>query len=248
MVAPKSLIEAPLISQTPCESEASRSNSPQAAHTAAGDDVGSVLLLNGAVAHPWARGYLIGMALLFLAFVLLPFAELYGLIQIGKVIGAWYTLLMVIAVGFVGAALAKHEGLRVIRAWQDSMREGRLPEEGVLGGVLVFVGGLLLITPGVLTDVFGLFLLFPVTRKLVSRALRRYLEQKLRQGAIQVRTVGFPGAGGFPGADGFPGAGGFGGARGAGRPGPRPYGPGDVINTEGEEVPPESKPSARLNS
>jgi UPF0716 protein FxsA len=174
------------------------------------------------------------MPLLFLAFVLLPFAELYVLIQIGHVIGALPTLLMVVLVGFVGAALAKREGLKVFRAWQDSMRQGRVPEEGVLGGLLVFVGGLLLITPGVLSDVLGLFLLLPFTRKLASRALRSYFERKIRAGTITVRGAGL---GGFPG--GFP-EGGFPQA-GFSQERPRrsrnPYGPGEVINTDGEEVP-----------
>jgi UPF0716 protein FxsA len=168
------------------------------------------------------------MGLLFLAFVLIPFAELYVLIQIGHVFGALNTLLMVIAVGFVGAALAKREGLRVIAAWQDAMRQGRIPEEGVLGGVLVFVGGLFLILPGVISDVIGVLLLLPFTRKLVSRALRSYLERKLRTGAITVQGVGIPGfqPGGFQ----------PGGGPGEARPRPYGYGSGDVINTEGEEV------------
>jgi UPF0716 protein FxsA len=164
----------------------------------------------------------VGMPFLFLAFVLIPFAELYLLIQIGEVIGAWYTLLMVLVVGFVGAALAKREGLRVLRAWRDAMQQGRLPEEGVLGGLLVFAGGLFLVTPGVLTDVIGLVLLLPYTRKVAAKLLRGYLEQKLAQGTIRVHSYGFPGA--------------------------PPRGPargttvgsrrvtGDVINTEGEEV------------
>jgi UPF0716 protein FxsA len=177
------------------------------------------------------------MPLLFLAFVLIPFVELYVLIQIGHVIGAWPTLLMVLVVGFVGAALAKREGVRVLRAWQDAMRQGRVPEEGVLGGVLVFVGGLLLITPGVLTDVFGLFLLLPFTRRLASRALRSYFERKIREGSITVvgRGLGGFAHGGFP-QGGFP-QGGF--PQDRPRSSRNPYGPGDVINTEGEEVPPD---------
>lgn len=158
------------------------------------------------------------MGPLFLAFVLLPFIELYLLIRIGKVIGAVYTILGIIVVGIVGAYLAKREGLKVLRAWQDALREGRMPEEGLLGSALIVLGGLLLITPGVLSDVAGLALLLPWTRRALIPLVRRAFERRVAQGTLHVQTHGFHVHG--PGPFGSSGA---------------PRRP-EVIDTEGEEV------------
>jgi UPF0716 protein FxsA len=164
------------------------------------------------------------MGFLFLLFVLVPFAELYILIRIGKVIGAWYTLLGVIAVGLCGAYLAKQQGLRVFRQWQGALAEGRLPEEGMLGGVLVLLGSVLLITPGILTDVVGLALLLPWTRRALAPIVRRAIERRMQAGTIRVETYGA----------GF-------GAR-----APRSHD--GVIDTEGEDVTPESREGRKLDA
>jgi UPF0716 protein FxsA len=153
---------------------------------------------------------------LFLAFIVLPFAELFILIRIGKVIGAWYTLLGVIVVGFIGAYLAKQQGLRVIRQWQESLAQGRLPEEGIVGGILVLVGCLLLITPGIISDFVGLALLLPFTRRLIVPALKRALERRIQNGTIRVQTMGMP----FGGTPRSPGG----------------RSPDGVIDTEGVDV------------
>ncbi|MEM9863028.1 MAG: FxsA family protein, partial [Myxococcota bacterium] len=90
---------------------------------------------------------------------------------------------------------------------------GRVPKDGVLDGVLLLVGGIFLVTPGVLTDVVGLSLLIPPIRRIISATIRRRTEAAVAQGRVQVFHGGFPGAGfpggGFPGGfpgDGFPGA------------------------------------------
>lgn len=162
------------------------------------------------------------MPLLFLAFTLLPFVELFLLIRIGRVIGAGSTIAFVIAMGILGAALAKTQGKRVLDEWRDALAAGRVPEEGVLGGVLVLVGGLLLITPGVLTDVMGLFCLLPPTRRAIARALSHYLARRASVGRVEVHQYGFQ----WPPA----------------APAPHANGPrdsalrGEVIDTEGEEI------------
>ena len=153
------------------------------------------------------------VALLFLLFTLVPFVELYLLIRIGQVAGAWNTLLFVIAMGLIGAALAKSQGRRVLAEWSLATSQGHMPEEGVLGGMLVLVGGLLLITPGVVTDLVGLLLLLPWTRRPIARGLRNHFEGKIQRGQVRVEQYGFA----WP----------------PGRNQPRP----DVIDTEGEELP-----------
>jgi len=137
---------------------------------------------------------------LFLLFTLVPLLDLWVLLAIGRAIGFWPTVALVLGTGLTGAWLAKSEGLRVIRAWQHALEEGRVPDEGVLSGVLVIVGGVLLVTPGVITDAVGLALLFPPTRRLAAAGLRRYLARAVRTGRIRVVTLGHtPGTGSEPG-------------------------------------------------
>lgn len=132
--------------------------------------------------------------LLFL-FTVVPLVELYLLLYLGTVVGFWPTVGIVAFTGVVGAGLAKHEGLRVWRKWQESLAGGAVPEDGVVGGLLVLIGGVLLVTPGVLTDLTGFLLLIPPTRKVIADVVRRRLERGVENGSVQV--MGF---GGFPGA------------------------------------------------
>jgi UPF0716 protein FxsA len=136
---------------------------------------------------------------LLLAFTVVPFIELYLLLAIGWEVGFLPTLAMVLVTGLVGAWLARREGGRVLRSWRESMARGQVPEEGIVSGALVLVGGALLVAPGVFTDVVGLLLLIPPTRRFVAARLRKSLERKVRDGSVRVTTVGF---GGFGGAQG----------------------------------------------
>jgi UPF0716 protein FxsA len=125
---------------------------------------------------------------LFLAFTVIPLVELYLLLAMGRQFGFWPTLGSVLLTGLLGTVLARREGVRVLREWQRSLSQGRVPEEGILGGVLVLVGGVLLVAPGVLTDVTGLLLLFPPTRRLVAAGVRRMLERRVASGRLRVTT------------------------------------------------------------
>lgn len=119
---------------------------------------------------------------LFLLFTLVPLAELFLLLRIGALIGLAPTLLLVIATGFAGAWLARHEGLRSWGAVQSELAAGRLPAEELLHSLLILVAGVVLVTPGVLTDLAGLLLLVrPLRSSLIGR-LRRDLEQRVASG------------------------------------------------------------------
>jgi UPF0716 protein FxsA len=95
-----------------------------------------------------------------------------------------------VGTGLLGAALARHEGARVLRSWQESMARMQVPEEGVLSGALVLLGAVLLITPGVLTDVAGLTLLFPPTRRLFAARLRHWAERRLQIHTVHAFSAG----------------------------------------------------------
>jgi UPF0716 protein FxsA len=126
---------------------------------------------------------------LFLLFTIVPIVETWLLVVLGRAMGFWPTVALILLSGMVGAWLAKHEGLRVLRRWQESLAAGRVPEEGVLSAVLVLAGGVLLIAPGVLTDVTGLVLLFPPTRRIIAGWVRRFVERRIERGTIRVVTV-----------------------------------------------------------
>lgn len=135
--------------------------------------------------------------LLFL-FTVVPFVELYLLLWVSEQIGFGETVLVVVTTGMIGAALAKAEGLRVMRRWQTSLAEGRVPEEGVVHGAIVLVGGVLLVTPGVLTDIVGLLLLIPPTRRWIAYAVKMRLAKRFRESGVHV--VGFRASEPDPGA------------------------------------------------
>lgn len=133
------------------------------------------------------------LAWLFILFVVMPVVELWLLITIGRSVGALPTVLLVVGTGALGAALARHEGRRVFEGWRRAAKEGRLPEEGVLESALILAGGVLLLTPGVISDLTGLALLFRPTRRVFAGLLRRKLEAKLADGSIRVQGFGFGG-------------------------------------------------------
>lgn len=114
-----------------------------------------------------------------LLFIVVPVAEIYLLIQIGQAIGAWWTVLLLIADGFLGSFLVKREGGRAWQALQDALRESRMPARELADGALILIGGTLLLTPGFITDFVGLFCIVPVTRPLARRALTRVITRRL---------------------------------------------------------------------
>jgi UPF0716 protein FxsA len=113
------------------------------------------------------------MGLLVLLFLAVPIVELYVIIQVGQAIGALETIGLLVVISVVGAWLAKREGLGVWRRIQAQLDAGRVPGADVLDAFLILLAGALLLTPGFLTDVLAILLLFPPTRALVRRALRR---------------------------------------------------------------------------
>lgn len=127
---------------------------------------------------------------LFLLFTLVPVAEIALLLRVGELVGGLPTVALVILTGLLGAALAKHEGLRVISDWQGALAEGRMPSEGVASGLLVLVGGVLLVTPGLLTDVVGFSLLIPQTRRVAERWLKAFVARRIAAAQVELAATG----------------------------------------------------------
>ena len=117
-----------------------------------------------------------------LLFVVLPVLEIYLLIQVGQVIGAWWTVLLLIADGFLGAWLMKREGTKAWRALREAVDERRMPAHELADGALILVGGTLLLTPGVVSDIAGFVCVLPFTRPGVRSGLTRVLTRKFLSG------------------------------------------------------------------
>jgi UPF0716 protein FxsA len=118
------------------------------------------------------------MLILVLLFIVVPIAELYVIIQVGEAIGVLPTLAILIADALLGSLLLRHQGRAAWRRFNTAIAEGRFPGREAADGVMVAVGGTLLLTPGFITDVFGLLLLLPPTRALVRAGLFRYLRRR----------------------------------------------------------------------
>ena len=114
-----------------------------------------------------------------LLFVVVPVVEIYLLIQVGQVIGPWWTVLLLIASGVAGSYLVKREGGRAWRALQQALAEHRMPAKELADGALILIGGTLLLTPGFLSDLVGAFLILPFTRPVARRLLTRGVTRKL---------------------------------------------------------------------
>ena len=113
---------------------------------------------------------------LFLAFTIIPIIEIYLLIEIGSMFGALTAVTLVILTGFLGAFLARMQGLQTLYRIQESLREGKMPSGELLDALLIVIAGLVLLTPGFLTDSAGFLLLIPATRNLIKYWLRRQIE------------------------------------------------------------------------
>jgi UPF0716 protein FxsA len=126
---------------------------------------------------------------LFFLFVILPLLELYILMKLGAIFGVGKTFLFVIGTGILGGFLAKWAGLKVLFKVQEELEQGRFPAEQLIDGFLIFVAGVLLILPGVITDVVGIFILFPLTRTLCKQWLVRKFTRMMKQGHTSFKYI-----------------------------------------------------------
>jgi UPF0716 protein FxsA len=125
--------------------------------------------------------------LLIVLFIVVPIAELAVIIQVGQLIGVWWTIALLLADSVLGAMLMRSQGRAAWRRFNAAVAEGRAPTREVLDGVLVIFGGALLLTPGFITDVFGLLFLIPPTRVLVRRLI-------VRRATLRVMAAARPGS------------------------------------------------------
>ncbi len=128
---------------------------------------------------------------LFLLFTLIPAAEIYLLFRVGALFGAAHTFLLIVATGIVGASLARREGFSLLQRLAQEAEAGFPTGDSVVEGLLILGGGLLLLTPGILTDAFGLACVAPWTRRPLARILKSWLmaHATFENGSIHVGNL-----------------------------------------------------------
>ncbi|HWI42440.1 MAG TPA: FxsA family protein [Nocardioides sp.] len=134
-------------------------------------------------------------ALLFVAFIVVPILEILVLIQVGHVIGPWWTILLLVLDSLLGSWLIKREGRRAWAALREQLQTGRMPHRELADGALIVLGGALMLSPGFVTDVFGIVLILPVTRPVFRRLLASYAVDQVASRVTRTTDPG-PSAGG----------------------------------------------------
>lgn len=119
-------------------------------------------------------------------FIVAPACEIGVLLLSGKTIGVLPTVLLIILTGFVGAYLAKKQGIQAVRNLQKEIQYGRIPSNAILDAMAIFVGGIMLLTPGFISDIVGLFLLFPITRNWIKPFLIQFIKKWIDKHTIHI--------------------------------------------------------------
>lgn len=120
--------------------------------------------------------------ILTLLFIIVPAIEIFLLIQVGQVIGGWWTFFLIIAISLFGAYLLKVQGRQTLMQIRQELSMGMMPSESLLDGACLLVGGTLLLTPGFFTDVVGIFLLLPGLREISKRLIKLWLMKLIKNG------------------------------------------------------------------
>lgn len=123
---------------------------------------------------------------LFLLFTLIPIIELFLLIQLSSFLGPLSTIILVISTGFAGASLARLQGMQTIVRIQENYKQGVMPGDEIIDAFLILVAGIVLITPGLLTDISGILLLLPKTRQSFKKFIKREFEKRVQNGSVTI--------------------------------------------------------------
>lgn len=125
------------------------------------------------------------MRFLLLLFILMPIAEISLLLQVGDLIGGWNTVGLILVTAFVGAYLVRQEGISTLQAAQQKMAQNQVPGKEMLEGMLLVIAGVLLVTPGFITDIVGFTFAIPLTRKLIAAQAAKHMTVRTFSAAQQ---------------------------------------------------------------
>ena len=125
------------------------------------------------------------MQILLLLFILMPIAEIALLLQLGDMIGGWNTVGLIIVTAFVGAYLVRQEGLSTLQKAQQKMANNEVPGKEMMEGLMLVIAGVLLVTPGFITDIIGFLFVLPLSRQLMAGQLAKQMTVRAVQGGNQ---------------------------------------------------------------
>lgn len=121
-----------------------------------------------------------------LIFTIVPLIEIAIFIEAGQIIGALQTIVLIFVTGIIGAFLVRMQGAQVIYKIMRNVEQGRLPANELIEGLFVLIGGALLLTPGFFTDLIGLLMLLPPTRKTARELTKKYLNRRLKNYLVRI--------------------------------------------------------------
>jgi len=127
------------------------------------------------------------MRWLFLALLIVPALELGIIIWLGGIVGPWWIIALIILSGILGISFAKNQGIEVWKQAQQSMNNAQMPTKHIVDGISIFVGAILLFAPGIMTDMVGLFLIIPWTRRPFKKLLQKWIMWKVSKNTIIYR-------------------------------------------------------------
>lgn len=123
----------------------------------------------------------------FLMFIIaMPVVEIIVLLLSGNLIGFWPTLFLILATGLIGAYLAKRQGMETWKKAQEQIRYGMMPGNEIIDGICIFIGAALLLSPGLISDIMGLILVFPPTRNLLKPIVIRFIMNRMNKGKVTI--------------------------------------------------------------
>ena len=123
-------------------------------------------------------------------FLVIPILEIYILLKVGDIVGAFPTVILVVLTAVIGAGLLRQQGLSTLARLQQNIGQGKLPAQEIIEGVLLAVGGALLMTPGFVTDTIGFLCLIPFSRKFIAQAIMKRSADRLKAG-VNAQMGGF---------------------------------------------------------
>jgi len=121
---------------------------------------------------------------LLILFVIIPVTELYILIEVGERIGSLTTISIIIFTGILGAYLVKNQGFMILKKIQNDLNDGIMPGDSLIQGAIILTGGILLLTPGFVTDTVGFIFLIPVSRNVIKKYLLKWLKGKIEKSNV----------------------------------------------------------------
>jgi len=126
---------------------------------------------------------------LLMLFTIVPIVELYLLVGLGEKIGTLNTIAVVIVTGILGASFARSQGSLIVSEIRNASAIGQIPGRELVQGAMVLAGGIMLITPGLITDLIGLSLIFPLTRQFYTNLVLAYFKKKFESGQVHFTTI-----------------------------------------------------------